>query len=261
MVEFSNAVITSFNFFGLLLSIIPIASATYIFINGPVSCDNESPVVTMGLGIFILVMSVMGLIGATAKCRVLMLTYLWMFSMVIIMALCMTTITFVVTCNSPADVVKASRGYELKEFMPLFRKYMVNDEKWVEAKKCMIQQQFCKIRLLSAKDNEVEYTKQFGCCRPPPQCGFEWRPNETLWVVPKKGLASKDHDCVAWSNNIDKLRYECDTCKAGHVAARVIEFHGDSGFCIGFPIFLFFIIFAIAYCALTNSNQKCRGCV
>ncbi|CAL5338439.1 unnamed protein product [Camellia sinensis] len=260
MVEFTNVVITSCNFFGLLLSIVPIASATYIFINGPVSCDDESPVVTMALGVFILVMSVVGLIGATAKCRVLMLTYLWMFSVVIVMALCMTTITFVVTSNSPADVVKASRGYKLKEFMPLFTKYMVNDGKWVDAKNCMIEQHFCKIRLLNATDNEVEYTKQFGCCRPPPQCGFVPRQNETSWELPKKGLASKDHDCVAWSSNRDKMCYDCESCKAGHVAARVIELHGDSGFCIGFPIFLF-IIFGIAYCALRNSNQKCRGCV
>ncbi|XP_028085667.1 tetraspanin-3-like isoform X5 [Camellia sinensis] len=101
---------------------------------------------------------------------------------------------------------------------------------------------------------------KFGCCRPPPQCGFVPRQNETSWELPKKGLASKDHDCVAWSSNRDKMCYDCESCKAGHVAARVIELHGDSGFCIGFPIFLF-IIFGIAYCALRNSNQKCRGCV
>lgn len=57
---------------------------------------------------------------------------------------------------------------------------------------------------------------QSGCCKPPIQCGYKYK-NATFWMVPKSGPAAKDTDCTSWSNNQDKLCYNCNSCKAGVV--------------------------------------------
>ncbi|KAJ9174112.1 hypothetical protein P3X46_017175 [Hevea brasiliensis] len=38
--------------------------------------------------------------------------------------------------------------------------------------------------------------------------------NATFWVVPKSGEVPKERDCTLWSHKLEKLRYNCNTCKA-----------------------------------------------
>lgn len=58
---------------------------------------------------------------------------------------------------------------------------------------------------------------QLGCCKPPAECGFIYR-NVTVWIKPKAGAAVKNVDCKRWSNELNTLCYNCDTCKAGMVS-------------------------------------------
>ena len=55
---------------------------------------------------------------------------------------------------------------------------------------------------------------QFGCCKPPEYCGFTMK-NATFWEVPKKGPAVNESDCMKWSNEQNKLCYDCNSCKGG----------------------------------------------
>lgn len=55
---------------------------------------------------------------------------------------------------------------------------------------------------------------QFGCCRPPVECGFEAK-NATWWTVPATSTAEIKEDCKTWSNTQSQLCYSCETCKVG----------------------------------------------
>uniref|UniRef100_A0A0E0P416 Tetraspanin family protein n=1 Tax=Oryza rufipogon TaxID=4529 RepID=A0A0E0P416_ORYRU len=54
---------------------------------------------------------------------------------------------------------------------------------------------------------------QSGCCKPPSSCGFTYV-NGTTWT-PTPAAATNNVDCSRWSNDQQKLCFQCDSCKAG----------------------------------------------
>lgn len=55
---------------------------------------------------------------------------------------------------------------------------------------------------------------QSSCCKPPSECGFQWK-GATRWEAPREGKATNNSDCRRWSNEQDKLCYDCNACKEG----------------------------------------------
>ncbi|GJN07306.1 hypothetical protein PR202_ga25126 [Eleusine coracana subsp. coracana] len=61
-----------------------------------------------------------------------------------------------------------------------------------------------------------------GCCKPPLSCEFTYV-NQTTWTPKVPGAlamvtTSVDDDCGRWSNDQQKLCFQCDSCKAGVLA-------------------------------------------
>lgn len=63
---------------------------------------------------------------------------------------------------------------------------------------------------------------QSGCCKPPSVCGHVYV-SPTVWTSPARPAA--DPDCGLWSNDPAQLCYECESCRAGLLAALRSQWH------------------------------------
>lgn len=98
---------------------------------------------------------------------------------------------------------------------------------------------------------------QSGCCKPPTFCGFQYK-NATFWTIPTTGLKSTDADCKLWSNEQDKLCYDCGSCKAGVLATLKAKWKAVSIFNVALLVILI-IVYSIGCCALRNNRAKTHG--
>ncbi|KAM3241253.1 hypothetical protein ACQJBY_054316 [Aegilops geniculata] len=63
---------------------------------------------------------------------------------------------------------------------------------------------------------------QSGCCKPPSVCGFGYV-SPTVWTNPAR--PASDPDCGLWRNDPAQLCYECESCRAGLLAALRSQWH------------------------------------
>ncbi|XP_040377764.1 tetraspanin-4-like [Oryza brachyantha] len=104
-------------------------------------------------------------------------------------------------CLRDMDVCSGMRQLERDPQSGMFVPKLSSDERWTN-KHGMSQHQMSPI--------------ESGCCKPPSSCAFTYM-NDTTWA-PKTGdadLGAKVVDCSRWSNDPQKLCFECDSCKAG----------------------------------------------
>ncbi|KAH9608826.1 hypothetical protein KSS87_014298 [Heliosperma pusillum] len=153
------------------------------------------------------------------------------------------------------DVMGGVKEYELPMFSNWLKKNFVSDDHWEDVVNCLVHHDACgKISTFRTLLDFVTYKKskltsmEMGCCKPPVHCGYEYKSN-TRWEVPEQGLASQDADCKAWSNDPDKLCYNCETCKGGYLAFFVKGWKKITILNTALLVILFFI-FIIAACAL-----------
>ncbi|XVF17224.1 hypothetical protein REPUB_Repub10bG0101200 [Reevesia pubescens] len=103
---------------------------------------------------------------------------------------------------------------------------------------------------------------QDGCCRPPEDCGFEFK-NVMFWTVPKMGLVKKNGDCAVWNNHADMLCFDCDQCKEVFVGdLKKDAFVGDLkkdamyfGIGLTFELVFVVIIYSIRCCVRRNNGR------
>ncbi|KAK9271872.1 hypothetical protein L1049_002237 [Liquidambar formosana] len=267
----SNGLLGFLNFLTLFLSMPIIGIAWTLQLEGQTECEKLLRIPMSTLGIFLLVVSIMGLIGSCCQSARLLKIYLGLMLLLLLGIFCFMILTVVVTTNKDAGVQvmgKGYREYRLEESHGLLKRLVMDDKYWPTFKSCIIDSQVCLIVADHALLDAIEFDLledwppvESGCCKPPTYCGFEYR-NSTFWAVPKSGLASKDHDCLTWRNRGDTLCYNCNSCKAGFLANLNDALRDRISFNICFLIFLIFIL-TIGWQALRNSlagkntKQKC----
>ncbi|XVF15167.1 hypothetical protein REPUB_Repub09cG0126900 [Reevesia pubescens] len=131
--------------------------------------------------------------------------------------------------------------------------YYLVGKRWPAVKNCLVQGKFCKF-IEEFQKEKTRHPIQDGCCRPPKDCGFEFK-NATFWTVPNTGLVKKDGDCMVWNNQPDILCFDCDRCKEIFVA----DLRRDAmyfGVCLTFELVLVVITYSIGSCAKRNNERR-----
>ncbi|OIT35357.1 PREDICTED: tetraspanin-8-like [Nicotiana attenuata] len=269
MVRCSNCFITTLNFFTLVASLILIlVSVSFnMNINGTV-CQKTLQKPLLILGLFLLILSLMGIIGACCHVSFLLYIYLALLfvvltGMIIYQLFCI--VNAVTHLDSNNQEPKGEWEDKFQEYSHWFiKKRLPNDRDWEKIKSCLIDAKYCKYQI--PKDRIADFYKnklsstQSGCCKPPTYCNFEFQ-NATTWIVPKTGAkVPDDADCKAWNNEEKQMCYNCNSCKKA-VIDNIKKYYKHSAL-ISFCIFLIIsIIYSVGCCALTNNSYRRRAYV
>lgn len=224
----SNKIIGIINSVTLLLSILILGGGIWLASTGASSCSNFLQWPVIAIGVFLLVVSVSGFLGACFGVAWLMGLYMFIMFLLIILLFSFTIFAFVVTYNPTDGSYSSNQGlkeYQLSDYSDWMQKRVNNSDNWRKIEACIEDAKTCK----SVTDRSINKTAQqfssqkfssieWGCCKPPASCNFIYV-NASDWIVNTTSSANNmSIDCGLWSNNEKQLCYECSTCKAGVLA-------------------------------------------
>ncbi|KAG5027884.1 hypothetical protein JHK87_011398 [Glycine soja] len=226
MFRISNTVVGALNVLSLLLGITAVGSSVYIHVHGGSDCQKVLQVPLLVGGVFVVLVSALGIVGSLCRVNGALYAYLFVTFMVIVGLAFFTVFTLLVTNRKVGRQVsgKGYGEYRVGDFSQWLQRYVVNNENWDEVKSCLMDTHVCQnLALNGGRNNDSLIFKHFsttqaGCCKPPAYCGFIMK-NATFWEVPKKSPAvNNNSDCNTWNNRREKLCYDCNSCKGGVLA-------------------------------------------
>ncbi|OAY32067.1 tetraspanin-8 [Manihot esculenta] len=260
MFRLSNNLVGILNFLTFLLSIPILGAGIWLRNHGSSECEKflDTPVIV--IGVFLMVVSLAGLIGACCRVSLLLWLYLFVMFLLIVLLFCFTIFAFVVT-NKGAGQVVSGRGYKeyrLGDYSNWLQKRVNNAKNWNKIKSCLIDGKVCSdFNEKYLNDTLTEFyaehlsAVQSGCCKPADECGFQyvspinWTPSTT---------SSTNPDCAAWSNNPDTLCFNCNSCKAGLLDNIKRDWKKVAVVNIIFLVFLI-IVYSVGCCAFRNNRS------
>jgi len=252
MPRISNGVVGILNFLVFLLSIPIVGSGVWLATRHGTECEKflTGPVVILGL--FIMLVSLAGFIGACFRVSCLLWIYLFVTFLLIILLFFFTIFAFVVTNKGAGKLAsdKGYREYRLGDYSHWLQKRVRNGDNWKRIESCIRDAKVCK-QGVNQVANDF-YAKnlspiQSGCCNPPASCGFVYGINGTAETM--------DPDCTRWINQEDLLCYECDSCKAGVLASLKNDWRRVAALNIIMLIFLV-IVYTVGCCAFRNNRSS-----
>ncbi|KAL2338572.1 hypothetical protein Fmac_013018 [Flemingia macrophylla] len=261
MVRFSNNLIGLLNLLTLLLSIPVIVGGVWLSKQGSTECERwlEKPVIA--LGVFLLLVSIAGLVGACCRVSWLLWLYLLVMFLLIVLLFVFTIFAFVVTNKGAGKVVsnKGYKEYRLGDYSNWLQKRVNNTKTWNRIKSCLqggdlcydFHHQFLNYTVLQFSKQELS-ALQSGCCKPAEDCQFIYN-NSTNWT---KGTAAYNNtDCDAWSNDPNILCFNCQSCKAGLLQNLKTDWKKVAVVNIIVLVFLI-IVYSIGCCAFRNNRSE-----
>lgn len=257
MVRISNNLVGILNFITFLLSIPILGGGIWLSTRASTDCEKflEKPVIA--LGVFLLVVSLAGLVGACCRVSWLLWVYLLVMFLLIVLLFCFTIFAFVVT-NKGAGQVVSGRGYKeyrLGDYSNWLQKRVGSGKNWNRIRSCLEDSKICKSLVEDTSDDFNAYIQkslsplQSGCCKPPSECQLTYV-NATVWNQPPT-LNSTNPDCTTWTNQ--NLCYDCQSCKAGVLANLKRDWKKVAVVNIIFLIFLI-IVYSVGCCAFRNNR-------
>ncbi|KAK7388431.1 hypothetical protein VNO78_23247 [Psophocarpus tetragonolobus] len=263
MVRLSNNVIGILNFLTFVLSIPIVVAGVWLSKQGSTECERwlEKPVIA--LGVFLMVVSIAGLVGACCRVSWLLWLYLLVMFVLIVLLFAFTIFAFVVT-NKGAGEVVSNRGYKeyrLGDYSNWLQKRVNNSNTWNRIKSCLQSGKICndfQSKFLNDTTVNQFYAEnlsalQSGCCKPAEECGFTYV-NSTTWTKPSNGTYTNS-DCDAWSNDQSVLCFNCQSCKAGLLQNLKTDWKKVAVVNIVFLVFLI-IVYSIGCCAFRNNRRE-----
>ena len=261
MVRFSNSIIGILNFVTFLLSIPILAGGIWLANRGDSDCEKFLHMPVIAIGVFLMVVSLAGLVGACCRVSWLLWVYLFVMFFLILLLFCFTIFAFVVT-NKGAGTAVSGKGYKeyrLGDYSNWLQNRVDKASNWKKIRSCIRDAKVCK----SLADDSVNdladqfYQKhlspiQSGCCKPPTSCGLTYV-NATVWNPPINN--NSDPDCGLWGNPEDQLCYDCSSCKAGLLANLKRDWRKVAVLNIVVLVFLI-VVYSIGCCAFRNNRRN-----
>ncbi|KAL2939863.1 Tetraspanin-8 [Bienertia sinuspersici] len=254
----SNSLVGILNFVTFLLSIPILGGGIWLAHKATTDCEKylEKPVII--LGVFLMVVSLAGLIGACCRVNWLLWVYLVVMFLLILVLFCFTIFAFVVT-NKGAGEVVSGRGYKeykLGDYSNWLQKRVDDSKNWNRIRSCLVDGKICQ-KLAQQNTPQAEFFAKHlspiesGCCKPPDSCKFDYV-GPTNWTKNANADASNP-DCTTWNNNPGTLCYDCTSCKAGFLQNLKRDWKKVAVINIVFLVFLI-IVYSIGCCAFRNNR-------
>ncbi len=261
MFRVSNNLVGILNFITFLLSVPILGAGIWLAKRASTDCEKflEKPVIA--LGVFLMVVSLAGLIGACCRVSWLLWVYLLVMFLLIVILFCFTIFAFVVT-NKGAGEALSGRGYKeyrLGDYSNWLQKRVNSTKNWRRIKSCLQDGKVCqKFADDRASETVEDFYKehlspiQSGCCKPSNDCGFTYV-NATVWTK-TAGTTYTNSDCNSWDNDPTVLCFDCQSCKAGVLDNLKSDWKKVAVVNIIFLIFLI-VVYSIGCCAFRNNRE------
>ncbi|XP_073101551.1 tetraspanin-10 isoform X3 [Elaeis guineensis] len=175
------------NFFTMILAIAVICFGIWMSTHHD-ACRRTLTLPVMGLGALILLVSLIGFLGAWKNITILLWAYLVILFLILVAIMVFTVLAFIITNNGSGHAVAGLRykEYHLHDYSPWFLKQLNNTKNWRRLKSCLVKTEDCN-KLPKKYKTLKEYKLaeltpiEAGCCRPPSEAGvaqymkIEWR--------------------------------------------------------------------------------------
>ncbi|XP_064934829.1 tetraspanin-10-like isoform X1 [Musa acuminata AAA Group] len=230
----STFVIRWINFFSMILAIAVICFGIWMSIHHD-ECRKSLTLPVMGLGALILLVSLIGFLGAWKNVAVLLWVYLVMLCLILIAIMVFTVLAnilyqqnntlgkiiwFIITNNGSGHAVAGLRykEYHLQDYSSWFFKQLNNTKNWRHLKSCLVKSEDCNSlpkKYKTLKEYKLAQLSpiEAGCCRPPSECGYP-AVNASYYDLTYHPV-STNKDCKLYKNSRSIKCYDCDSCKAG----------------------------------------------
>lgn len=261
MVKCSNNLIGLLNFLTLILSIPIVVAGVWLSKQGNTECERwlEKPVIA--LGVFLMLISIAGLIGACCRVSWLLWVYLLVMFLLIVLLFAFTIFAFVVT-NKGAGEAISGRGYKeyrLGDYSNWLQKRVNNTNTWNRIKSCLQSGKVCSEYQTKFHNDDINgfYKEnlnaiQSGCCKPSDECHFIYV-SPTNWT--KNTTATYTNpDCDQWNNDPNILCFNCQSCKAGLLQNLKTDWKKVAVVNIVALVCLI-IVYSIGCCAFRNNRS------
>lgn len=255
----STFVIRWINFLTMLLAAAVICFGVWMGTHHD-GCRKSLTLPILGLGTSILIISLIGFMGALKNVTILLWIYLVMLCLVLVAILTFTVLAFIVTNNGSGHVISGQRykEYQLKDYSSWFLKQLNDSRNWEHLKSCLVKSEDCTDLPKQYKNlKQYEQAKltpiEAGCCRPPSECGYP-AINASYYDLSFHPV-STNKDCKLYKNSRAIKCYNCDSCKAGVAQYMKIEWRVVAIFNVILFVVLSMIYF-VGCCARRNAGRS-----
>ncbi|KAG7556165.1 Tetraspanin/Peripherin [Arabidopsis suecica] len=218
MLRLSNAAVITTNAILALIGLAALSFSVYVYVQGPSQCQRfvQNPLIVTATLLFFI--SSLGLIAALYGSHIIITLYLFFLFLSILLLLVLSVFIFLVT-NPTAGKAFSGKGIgnvKTGDLQNWIGNHFLRGKNWEGITKCLSDSRACKRFGPRDVDFDSKHLSnvQFGCCRPPVECGFESK-NATWWTVPATATTAITGDCKTWSNTQSQLCYGCESCKIG----------------------------------------------
>ncbi|XP_043714255.1 tetraspanin-10 isoform X1 [Telopea speciosissima] len=215
----STFVIRWINFLTMLLAVAVICFGVWMSTHHD-GCRKSLTLPVLGLGALILLVSIIGFLGALKDVSILLWMYLVMLCLILVAILVFTVLAFIITNNGSGHTVAGLRykEYQLRDYSSWFIKELNNTRNWKQLKSCLVKSEDCnnlpkKYKTLKRYKMAELTPIEAGCCRPPSECGYP-AVNASYYDLSFHPVSSNE-DCKLYKNARAIKCYNCDSCKAG----------------------------------------------
>ncbi|KAG9441125.1 hypothetical protein H6P81_016979 [Aristolochia fimbriata] len=255
----STFVIRWVNFLTMLLAIAVICFGVWMSTHHD-TCRKSLTLPVMGLGAFILLISLIGFLGALKNISILLWIYLAFLGLILVGILVFTVLAFIITNSGSGHAVRGLRyeEYHLQDYSSWFRKQLNNSRNWEHLRSCLVKSEDCdelpkKYKNLKQYKAAILTPIEAGCCRPPSECGYP-AINASFYDLSFHPV-SANIDCKLYKNSRAVKCYNCDSCKAGAAQYMKKEWRVVAIFAL-----VLFVVLATVYfvgcCARRNAARN-----
>ena len=140
----SNIIMGVVNITTFLLSIPLIGGGIWLATRPSTECMQFLEWSIIGLGLFILIISLLGCLGAFSRVVWLLYIYLFIMFFIILLLLSFIVFTFMVTKDGPRDL-GGQIDYEVKDYSWWLREQVENSKSWAKIESCIRDTKICRV--------------------------------------------------------------------------------------------------------------------